>query len=61
MQFTGIANPFGTEAFEPVVNTSPRTTTYYRGMRLEGRPTARKIPAPKPLSHYLKTLLLADI
>lgn len=54
MQFAGIANPFGSEISAPT--TSP-STVYYKTMRLERRPV--RIPAPKPLSHYLKNFLLS--
>lgn len=56
MQFAGIANPFGAQVSEPPTTTSS-STLYYKGMRLERRPA--RIPAPKPLSHYLRNFILS--
>jgi hypothetical protein len=52
--FADLANPFGATAFEPVA--TPKTTVYYKTMRLGGRPARR--PAPKPLSQIVTTFLL---
>lgn len=56
MMFAGIDNPFGASAYEPTRFDTPRTTVYYKTMRLEKKPSARR--APKPPSHYLKNFLL---
>lgn len=57
MQFTGIANPFGTDAYEPISFEARRTTTYYKSMRLDKKPNARR-RAPKPLSQTVANFLL---
>lgn len=57
MQFNGIANPFGTDVFE--IPTSTQTPTYYyKGVRLNTKPVARRIRAPKPLSATVANFLL---
>lgn len=58
MLFIGIDNPFGAHAFEPISFTTPKTTVYYKTMRLEKKPTVRLPRAPKPLSHTIKNFLL---
>lgn len=58
MQFAGIDNAFGTDAFAPVSFTTPKTTVYYKTMRLEKKPTVRLPRAPKPPSQHLKNFLL---
>jgi hypothetical protein len=57
--FADVANPFGTDAFTAPAST-PRTTTYYKSMRLVKKPALRMPSAPKPLSHHIKNLLLSD-
>lgn len=56
MKLVGIDNAFGTDVFQPPVNTESHTF-YYRGLRLTKTPV--RIPAaPKPLSHTLRNFLL---
>lgn len=57
MQFAGIENPFGASAFDPTY-FAPKTTVYYKTVRLEKKPSRRVPRAPKPLSHHLKNFLL---
>jgi hypothetical protein len=58
MQFAGIHNVFGVQAFNPAAYEEPQPTYYYKGQRLVRKPVVRIPAAPKPLSTRLKNLLL---
>lgn len=57
--FPDFANPFGADAFTPADAQTTVKTLYYKGLRLDKAPVAIK-RGPKPLSHYVKNLLLTD-
>lgn len=58
MQFAGIHNAFGVQAFDPAAYEQPQPTYYYKGQRLTRKPAIKIPAAPKPLSTRLRSLLL---
>lgn len=58
MQFAGINNAFGVQAFDPAAYETPQPTYYYKGQRLTRKPAVRIPAAPKPLSTTIKNFLL---
>lgn len=55
MQFAHVENAFGTDAFAPA-GPAPVSTTYYRSMRLQSKPGARRAPKLLPaVKNFLLT------
>ncbi len=59
MQFAGIHNAFGVQAFNPAAYEQPQPTYYYKSQRLTRKPVVKIPAAPEPLSTRLKNFLLA--
>lgn len=58
MQFAGVHNAFGVQAFNPAAYSEPQPTYYYKGQRLERKPVVKIPAAPRPLSTTIRNFLL---